>query len=282
MKKALITGKIGQDDSYLAEPLRGNGYEVHGLIRLSSSFNTERTNHPYKDVHEAGNHLFLYLGDLSDSVSFVKMLWELKPGGVYRLCVQSHVRVSFDISEYRADITGFGTDRLLEAIRESYGMHASNGILFNHESPRRGKTFETQKITRAATLVKLGLQDALCLGSIGAKRNCGYAKEYTEALCPMLQQDKPDDYVIATKETHSVKVFCQEVISHLALDWQQYIHYDTRHERPSEVDQLLRNPQKSKKQLNCEPKVSFKELAKIIIERDTLLAKKEKACQAFL
>src|SRR5216117_4371309 len=266
MKRALITGITGQDGSYLAELLLEKGYEVHGIIRRASTFNTARIDHLYADPHVNGVRLFLHYGDLSDSVSLVKLLYELKPDEIFHLAAQSHVRVSFDIPEYTADVTGVGTIRILEAIREtgirsrfyqasssemfgkaqevpqteqtpfwprspygvskvfsywatvnyreSYGLHASNGILFNHESPRRGETFVTRKVTRAIAHIKAGLQDKLYLGNLDAKRDWGYAKEYVEAMWRMVQQDEPDDYVIATGETHLVQEFVEEAFSY--------------------------------------------------------------------
>jgi GDPmannose 4,6-dehydratase len=329
MKRALITGITGQDGSYLAELLLAKGYEVHGVIRRASTFNTSRIDHLYRDQHVNGVKLFLHYGDLADSVQMVKLLYELKPDEIYNLGAQSHVRVSFDIPEYTGDVVGLGAQRILEAVheaglvqkvrfyqasssemfgkvqqvpqtectpfwprspygcakvyaywltvnyRESYRLHASNGILFNHESPRRGETFVTRKITRAATRIKMGLQDALYLGNIDAQRDWGYAKEYVEMMWLMLQQDQPDDYVVATNETHSVKEFCQEAFALLGLDWEKYVKYDQRYERPSEVDQLIGNPAKAKKQLGWAPKVLFKDLVKIMVEHDLDLAKRE-------
>ena len=322
MKKALITGITGQDGSYLAELLLEKGYEVHGIIRRASSFNTGRLDDIYTDPHNPSARLFLHYGDLTDSVALVKLLYDLKPDEVYNLGAQSHVRVSFDVPESTGDIVGLGAQRILEAIRdtglvgkvrfyqasssemygkvqevpqtektpfwprspyacakvyaywltvnyrESYGLHASNGILFNHESPRRGETFVTRKITRAATRIKLGLQDALYLGNMDAKRDWGYAKDYVEMMWMMLQQDKPDDYVVATNETHSVKEFVQETFAHLDLDWEKYVKYDARYERPAEVDLLIGDPAKAKKQLGWEPKVRFKELVQIMVDAD--------------
>ncbi len=333
MKKALITGITGQDGSYLAEILLDKGYEVHGVIRRASTFNTARINHLYMDPHIHGVKLFLHYGDLADSVQMVKLLYDLKPDEIYHLGAQSHVRVSFDIPEYTCDVTGVATVRILEAIREaglvnhvrfyqasssemfgkvqeipqrettpfwprspygcakvfaywltvnfreSYKLHASNGILFNHESPRRGETFVTRKITRAATRIKLGLQDYLYLGNLDAKRDWGYAREYVEAMWLMLQQDNPDDYVIATGETHSVREFCEETFACLGLDWQQYVRYDARYERPSEVDLLIGDASKAKRQLGWEPKVKFKELVKIMVQHDLREAEIEKAYQ---
>lgn len=320
MKKALITGISGQDGSYLADLLLKKGYEVHGIIRRASTFNTSRIDHLYQDPHVHGVHLFLHYGDLSDSVNLVKLLYDLKPDEIYHLGAQSHVRVSFDIPEYTADVTGVGTIRILEAIREtgvrtrfyqasssemygkvqavpqtettpfwprspyavakvfsywatvnyreSYGLHASNGILFNHESPRRGETFVTRKITRAVARIKRGLQDALYLGNLDAKRDWGYAPEYVEGMWRILQQEQPDDYVLATNETHTVREFVEEAFGHVDLDWQQYVKYDPRYERPAEVDLLIGDPAKAKRQLGWEPKVRFKELAKIMVEAD--------------
>ena len=329
MKKALITGITGQDGSYLAEFLLSKGYEVHGIIRRASTFNTSRIDHLYSDPHINGVKLFLHYGDLADSVQMVKLLYDLQPDEIYNLGAQSHVRVSFDIPEYTGDVVGVGAVRILEAIREaglvkkcryyqasssemfgkvqevpqvettpfwprspygcakmyahwltvnyreSYNLHASSGILFNHESPRRGETFVTRKITRAATRIKLGLQDKLFMGNLDAKRDWGYAKEYVEMMWVMLQQDTPDDYVVATNETHTVKEFIQETFALLDLDWEKYVEYDKRYERPAEVDLLIGNPEKAKRQLNWEPKVRFKELVKIMTESDLDLAKRE-------
>lgn len=331
MKKALITGITGQDGSYLAELLLEKGYEVHGIIRRASTFNTGRIDHLYRDPHINGTKLFLHYGDLADGVQMVKLLYDLKPDEIYHLGAQSHVRVSFDVPEYTGDVTGLGTLRILEAIREvgldnkcrfyqasssemfglvqevpqtektpfyprspygcakvyaywltvnyreSYGLHATNGILFNHESPRRGETFVTRKITRAATRIKLGLQDKLYLGNLDAQRDWGYAKEYVEAMWLMLQQEQGDDYVMATNETHSVKDFVIETFNLLDLDWEKYVEYDKRYERPSEVDLLIGDAAKAKRQLNWEPKVRFKDLVKIMVDADLVLAKQELA-----
>jgi len=336
MKKALITGITGQDGSYLAELLLEKGYEVHGVIRRSSTFNTSRIDHLYQDPHINGIKLFLHYGDLADSVQMVKLLYELQPDEIYNLGAQSHVRVSFDIPEYTGDVVGGGAIRILEAIREaklvnkvkyyqasssemfgkvqevpqtettpfwprspygcakmyahwltvnyreSYDMFACSGILFNHESPRRGETFVTRKITRAATRIKLGLQEKLYLGNLDAKRDWGYAKEYVEMMWLMLQQDQPDDYVIATNETHSVKEFVQETFSRLDLDWEEFVEYDDRYERPSEVDLLIGNPLKAKKQLGWEPKVKFKELVSIMVNADLKLATQESKIKSVL
>ena len=329
MKKALITGITGQDGSYLVEHLLSKGYEVHGVIRRASTFNTSRIDHLNFDRHANGAKLTLHYGDLADGVQMVKLLYELQPDEIYNLAAQSHVRVSFDIPEYTGDIDGVGAVRILEAIRESglvkkcrfyqasssemfgkvqqvpqtestpfwprspygcakvyaywltvnyresYKLHASNGILFNHESPRRGETFVTRKITRAATRIKMGLQDSIYLGNLDAQRDWGYAKEYVEMMWLMLQQDQPDDYVVATNETHSVKEFCQETFGLLGLDWEKHVKYDQRYERPAEVDLLIGDPAKAKKQLGWQPKVLFKDLVKIMVEADLELAKRE-------
>jgi GDPmannose 4,6-dehydratase len=320
MKKALITGITGQDGSYLAEFLLKKGYEVHGLYRRSSSFNTGRLEAIRQDPHVPNARFLGRYGDLSDGVSLVKMLYELQPDEIYHLGAQSHVRVSFDIPEYTADITALGTIRILEAIRgagvcprfyqasssemfgkvaeipqcettpfyprspyavskvfaywatvnyrESYNMFACNGILFNHESPRRGETFVTRKITRAIAYIKAGLQKKLYLGNLDAKRDWGYAKEYVEAMWLMLQQDRPDDYVIATGETHSVREFCEAAFAHAGLDWQQYVEIDQRYFRPAEVDLLIGNAAKAKKQLGWEPRTRFKDLVRLMVDAD--------------
>jgi GDPmannose 4,6-dehydratase len=320
MKKALITGITGQDGSYLADLLLSKGYEVHGIIRRASTFNTARIDHLYQDSHVHGIHLFLHFGDLSDSVQLVKLLYELQPDEVYNLGAQSHVRVSFDIPEYTADITGVGTIRILEAIREagvvprfyqasssemygkvqqipqtettpfwprspygaakvfsywatvnyreSYGLHASNGILFNHESPRRGETFVTRKISRSVSRIKLGSDEFLYLGNLEAKRDWGYAPEYVEGMWRMLQQDEPDDYVLATNETHTVREFVEVAFAHVGLDWKEYVRYDKRYERPAEVDLLIGDPAKARQKLGWEAKVRFEELVRIMVEAD--------------
>jgi len=330
MKKALITGITGQDGSYLAELLLEKGYEVHGIIRRSSSFNTERIDHLYRDRQEEDVRLILHHGDLADGTNLARLLNEIQPDEIYNLGAQSHVRVSFDQPEYTGDVVGLGTQRLLETIRqtglidkvryyqasssemfgkvqaipqsegtpfwprspyacakvyghwltvnyrESYGMHASSGILFNHESPRRGETFVTRKITRAATRIKTGLQDKLYLGNLDAKRDWGYAKEYVEMMWLMLQQETPDDYVVATGETHSVREFVEEVFGYLSLDWEAVVDYDARYERPAEVDLLVGDASKAKAQLGWEPKVKFKDLVRIMVEADLELAEREK------
>ncbi len=331
MKRALITGITGQDGSYLTELLLEKGYEVHGIIRRSSTFNTDRIDHIYHDPHHENPKLFLHYGDLGDGTNLAKLLHEIVPDEIYNLGAQSHVRVSFDSPEYTGDVTGLGTQRLLEAIRqtgiidkvrfyqasssemfgkvqeipqtektpfwprspygcakmyaywltvnyrEGYGLHGSNGILFNHESPRRGETFVTRKITRAAGRIKMGLQDRLYLGNLDAQRDWGYAKEYVEMMWLMLQQDQPDDYVVATNEMHSVRDFVIECFGQLGLDWEKYVDYDARYERPAEVDLLIGDSAKAKKQLGWEPKVRFKELVTIMTQSDLELAKNERA-----
>ncbi|PKN17098.1 MAG: GDP-mannose 4,6-dehydratase [Deltaproteobacteria bacterium HGW-Deltaproteobacteria-6] len=327
MKKAFITGITGQDGSYLAEFLLNKGYEVHGLIRRSSTFNTDRIDHLYHDSHEPDTKLFLHYGDLSVSGQLMDLLASINPDEIYHLGAQSHVRVSFDMPEYTGDITGLGTLRILESIRktgiktkfyqasssemfgaapppqnentlfqprspyaaakvyayyivrnyrDAYGIFATNGILFNHESPRRGETFVTRKITRAATQIKLGLRDKLYLGNLEAKRDWGFAGDFVEAMWLMLQQDKPDDYAIATGETHSVREFAEKVFSKLGLDYHQHVAVDPRYFRPTEVDVLLGDASKAKKALNWQPKTSFDELVDMMIATDLELAKKEK------
>ena len=320
MKKALITGITGQDGSYLADLLLQKGYEVHGIIRRASSFNTARIDHIYADPHVNGVHFFLHYGDLSDSLNLTRLIDRVVPDEIYHLGAQSHVRVSFDIPEYTSDVTALGTIRILEAIREakvqarfyqasssemygkvlevpqtektpfwprspyavakvfafwatvnyreSYGMHASNGILFNHESPRRGATFVTRKITRAVARIKLGRQKDLYLGNLDAKRDWGYAPEYVEGMWRILQHEHPDDYVLATNETHTVREFVEAAFGHVGLDWNQYVKYDPRYERPAEVDLLIGNPAKAKEKLGWEPKVRFKELVQIMVDAD--------------
>jgi GDPmannose 4,6-dehydratase len=323
MKKALITGITGQDGSYLAELLLAKGYEVHGIIRRASSFNTGRIDHLYKDPHINGVHLFLHYGDIADSTNLIKLLYRIQPDEVYHLAAQSHVRVSFDIPEYTGDVTGLSTIRILEAMREtgvkarfyqasssemfgkvhevpqrettpfhprspygaakvyaywatvnyreSYGMFACNGILFNHESPRRGETFVTRKITRAVARIKAGQQQKLYLGNLDAKRDWGYAREYIEAMWQMLQQDEADDYVIATGETHSVEEFLTEAFSHVNLDWRDYVELDPKYLRPAEVDLLIGDASKAKRVLGWEPKVSFRELVRLMVDADVAM-----------
>ena len=319
-KKALITGITGQDGAYLAELLLSKGYEVHGIIRRSSSFNTERIDHLYLDPHVHGVKLFLHYGDLSDSASITRLVHDTQPDEVYHLGAQSHVRVSFDVPEYTGDVTALGTTRILEAIREtapkarfyqasssemyglvqavpqredtpfyprspygaakvyaywltvnyreSYKLHASNGILFNHESPRRGETFVTRKITRALARIKAGMQKELYLGNLDAKRDWGYAPEYVEAQWLMLQQDTGDDYVVATGETHSIREFLDVSFGHSNLDWKDYVKIDPRYYRPAEVDLLIGDASKAKKILGWQPKTTFAELVKIMVKAD--------------
>jgi GDPmannose 4,6-dehydratase len=327
MKKTFLTGITGQDGSYLAEFLLNKGYEVHGLIRRSSSFNTERIDHLYHDFHTPDTRLFLHYGDLSVSGQLMDLLHSIQPDEIYHLGAQSHVRVSFDMPEYTGDVTGLGTLRILEAIRktgiktkfyqasssemfgaasppqsentifqprspyaaakvyayyivqnyrDAYGIFATNGILFNHESPRRGETFVTRKITRAAAQIKLGLKDKLYLGNLDAKRDWGFAGDYVEAMWLMLQQDKPDDFVIATGETHSVREFTEKVFSKLDLDYNKYVSVDPRYFRPTEVDVLLGDASKAKKALGWKPKITFDALIDMMIATDMELAKKEK------
>ena len=324
MKKALITGITGQDGSYLADLLVQKGYEVHGIIRRASTFNTSRIDHLYEDPHVRGVHLFLHYGDLSDSLNLTRLIDRIGPDEIYHLGAQSHVRVSFDIPENTGDVTGLGTIRILEALREarvparfyqasssemygkvqavpqtettpfwprspyavakvyaywatvnyreSYGMHASNGILFNHESPRRGETFVTRKITRAVARIKRGLQSDIYLGNLDSKRDWGYAPEYVEGMWRILQQDEPADYVLATNETHTVREFVETAFGHAGLDWEKYVKFDPRYERPAEVDLLIGDPGKAKSVLGWEPKVRFAELARIMVEADLKMA----------
>jgi GDPmannose 4,6-dehydratase len=321
MKKALITGVTGQDGSYLAEFLVAKGYEVHGLYRRSSSFNTARLAGVWQDIHEPNPCFRGRYGDLTDAVSLVKLLYEIKPDEIYHLGAQSHVRVSFDIPEYTADVTALGTIRILEAVREagvrprfyqasssemfgkvteipqrettpfhprspyavskvfaywatvnyreSYDLFVCNGILFNHESPRRGETFVTRKITRAVAHIKAGLQKKLYLGNLEAKRDWGYAKEYVEAMWLMLQQDQPDDYVIATGETHSVREFCEEAFGYAGLDWRAYVEIDPRYYRPAEVDLLIGDASKARQKLGWEPKIRFNDLVRLMVDADS-------------
>mgnify|MGYP000277111688 CR=1 FL=1 len=320
MKKALITGITGQDGSYLAEFLMAKGYEVVGVIRRSSSFNTERLDHLYRDPHERNVRLRLTYGDMNDSSSLHRILRDARPDEIYTLGAQSHVRVSFDIPEYTAEITGLGTVRLLEAIRdtgietkfyqasssemygkvletpqneetpfyprspyacakvysywitrnyrESYGMFAVNGILFNHESERRGPTFVTRKITRAVAKIRAGLQEKLYLGNLDAKRDWGYAPDYVDAMWRMLQTDEPEDFVVATGETHSVREFLEEAFRLVNLDPEKHVEIDPKYFRPAEVDLLVGDPTKAREKLGWEPTVTFKELVKIMVNAD--------------
>ena len=326
-KKALITGITGQDGSYLTELLLAKNYDVYGVIRRASSFNTGRIDHLYKDPHETGVKLKLIYGDLADASSVSRIVRDVDPDEIYNLGAQSHVRVSFDVPEYTGEITGMGTTRLLEAIRETdskakfyqassselygkvqetpqtektpfyprspygaaklysywmtvnyreaYKMFACNGILFNHESPRRGETFVTRKITMALARIKHGLQDKLFLGNIDAKRDWGFAGDYVEAMWLMMQQPKPDDFVIATGETYSVKEFLKLAFERAELDWKKYVAIDKRYFRPTEVDLLLGDPSKAKKILKWEPKVGFKQLVNMMVDADMALVEKE-------
>jgi GDPmannose 4,6-dehydratase len=320
MKKALITGITGQDGSYLADLLLTKGYEVHGIIRRASTFNTSRIDHLYTDPHVHGVHLFLHYGDLSDSLNLTRLIDRIGPDEIYHLGAQSHVRVSFDIPENTGDVTGLGAIRILEAIREakvparfyqasssemfgkvqavpqtettpfwprspyavakvyaywatvnyreSYGMHTSNGILFNHESPRRGETFVTRKITRAVAAIKKGKQKDLYLGNLDAKRDWGYAPEFVEGMWRMLQQPEGDDYVLATNETHTVREFTELAFGHVGLDWKEFVKYDARYERPAEVDLLIGDPAKALSKLGWAPKVLFHDLVRIMVDAD--------------
>jgi GDPmannose 4,6-dehydratase len=321
-KVALITGITGQDGSYLAELLLSKDYEVHGIIRRSSSFNTGRLNDIYQDPHVDNRKMILHYGDLQDSTSLASLVRETKPKEIYNLGAQSHVKVSFEIPEYTADITGTGTIRLLEAIRasgietrfyqassselygstpppqneqtsfhprspygaakifsywstvnyrEAYGMHASNGILFNHESPRRGETFVTRKITRAVARIAVGIDKEVYLGNLDAVRDWGYAKEYVEAMWLMLQQSKGDDFVIATGESATVRQFAEVAFSRANLDWQKYVKIDKRYLRPSEVDSLVGDASKAEKILGWKPKTNWKKLAEIMVDADIKL-----------
>ncbi len=327
-RRALITGITGQDGSYLAEFLLGKGYEVHGIIRRSSTFNTDRIEHLYRDPHDPNASLFLHYGDLTDGPGLRDVLTKVQPHEVYNLGAQSHVRVSFDQPVYTVQVDALGTINLLEAVRdtklptrvyqasssemfgkvretpqsettpfhprspyacakvysywqtlnyrEAYGMFACNGILFNHESPRRGETFVTRKITRAATRIAEGLQQKLFMGNLDAKRDWGFAGDYVQAMWLMLQQPEPDDFVIATGETHSVKEFIEETFALLGMDWTRHVEIDKRYLRPSEVDLLLGNPAKAQKKLGWKPTVLFKDLVKIMVESDLELARQER------
>lgn len=321
MKKALITGITGQDGSYLAELLLHEGYEVHGIIRRASTFNTHRIDHIYHDPHNNGEkvNMHLHYGDIAVGETLQHMIYNIKPDEIYHLAAQSHVRVSFDMPEYTGDVTGLGTTRILEAIRksgvqarfyqasssemfgsskppqcettpfeprspyaaakvysywvtrnyrEAYGIFACNGILFNHESPRRGETFVTRKITRAVASILSKKQNHLYLGNLDSKRDWGYAPEYVEAMWLMLQQDTPDDYVIGTGETHSVREFLDEAFGYVGLKWQDYVRIDERYFRPTEVDLLLSDPSKAIRQLDWKPKVHFNELVRIMMDAD--------------
>ena len=326
-KRALITGITGQDGSYLAELLLQKGYDVHGVIRRSSSFNTERIDHLYRDPHDPNARLFLHYGDLGDGSALANLLAKLRPHEIYNLGAQSHVRVSFDVPEYTGDISGLGSVRLLEAIRdvglatkfyqassselygkvvetpqrettpfhprspyaaakayafyitqnyrEAYGLFAVNGILFNHESPRRGETFVTRKITRALGRIKVGLQDKLYLGNLDAKRDWGFAGDYVEAMWLMLQAERPDDYVVATGETHSVREFLELAAKHAGVSIDDRVIIDPKYFRPAEVDLLLGDASRARKELNWKPKVSFPQLVSMMVEADLELAERD-------
>ncbi|MFA5110158.1 MAG: GDP-mannose 4,6-dehydratase [Desulfobaccales bacterium] len=330
VKKALVTGITGQDGSYLAEFLLGKGYEVHGLVRRSSTFNTRRIDHLYVDPHETGARFFLHYGDLSDSGQLSHLIYNLQPDEIYHLAAQSHVRVSFDMPEFTGDVTGLGVTRLLEAIRrsgiktrfyqassselfgaspppqneetlmsprspyaaaklygywmvrnyrEGYGLFAANGILFNHESPRRGETFVTRKITRAVARIKFGLQKKLYLGNLEARRDWGYAPDYVEAMWLMLQQDAPEDFVIATGEAHSVREFLEEAFTHVDLDWREYVEIDPKYFRPTEVDFLMGDPDKARRLLGWQPRVNFQGLVRLMVDADLQALMDLRQCQ---
>lgn len=330
VKRALILGLTGQDGSYLAELLLAKGYEVHGVIRRSSSFNTDRVDHLYQDPHSPTTRFFMHYGDLSDGSGLRRIIANMRPHEIYNLAAQSHVKVSFDQPEYTADVDGLGTLRVLEAARElqaaghetrvyqagtsemfgstpppqselsrfhprspyavakvysywqtvnyreAYGMFACNGILFNHESERRGETFVTRKITRAATRIKLGLQERLYLGNLDAARDWGYAPDFVRAMWLMLQQDKPDDYVIATGEMHTVREFLDRVFSVLDLDWHDHVIVDPRYFRPAEVDALRGDASKARRVLGWQPDVGFNELVDRMVDHDLRLARQER------
>ncbi len=331
MKKALITGITGQDGSYLAELLLEKGYEVHGIIRRSSSFNTDRIDHLYQDPHTPGVRLKLHYGDLNDASSLNRLLRMIQPDEIYNLGAQSHVRVSFDVPEYTAEVTALGTIRLLEALRESglsntrfyqasssemfgsspppqnektpfhprspyacakvyaywatvnyreaYGIHAVNGILFNHESPRRGETFVTRKVTRAVGRIKHGLQREVFLGNLDARRDWGYAGDYVEAMWLAMQANAPDDYVVATGESHSVREFCEVAFGHAGLDYREFLKTDSRYLRPAEVDHLRGDAAKTRAKLGWSPTVTFAQLIEMMVDSDFRLAEEEAAVQ---
>lgn len=331
MRRALITGITGQDGSYLAELLLAKGYEVHGIIRRASTFNTGRLTHLYRDPHDLGVALFLHYGDVSDGGVVRRLIHAIAPDEIYHLAAQSHVRVSFDEPEYTADIVGVGALRVLEAVRdfeqskgrqirvyqagssemfgtaggtqsestpfaprspyavsklaahwysvnyrEAYRMFVANGILFNHESPRRGETFVTRKITRAVGRIKLGLQDRLYLGNLDARRDWGFAGDYVEAMWRMLQADAPGDYVVATGEAHSVREFAEKAFSCVGLDWERFVAYDARYNRPTEVDELLGDASRARRELGWAPHVSFDALVTMMVEADLALAERER------
>ena len=319
MKRALITGVTGQDGSYLAELLLEKGYEVHGVIRRSSTFNTSRIEHIYKDPHETDSRFHLHYGDVTDGVGISNLVREIEPHEIYNLAAQSHVKVSFEMPDYTAQVDAVGTIRVLEAIRsakidtkfyqastselfgstpppqsensffapqspyaaaklysywvvrnyrDAYGLHATNGILFNHESPRRGETFVTRKITMAAARIKLGLESKLYLGNLDAIRDWGYAPEYVESMWRMLQEEKPDDYVVATGVGATVRDFCEAAFLAVGLNYEDYVETETRYKRPTEVDALIGDPSKAQKMLGWKAKTHWKELAQIMVESD--------------
>ncbi len=329
MKKAFITGITGQDGSYLAELLLGKGYEVHGLVRRSSSFNRGRIDHLCANPEVKDRTLFLHYGDMTDSSALARLMNDVRPDEVYNLAAQSHVRVSFDMPEFTGEVDGMGTLRLLEAIRlsglnarfyqastselfgkvhevpqrettpfhprspyavaklyaywavknyrEAYGMFAANGILFNHESPRRGETFVTRKITLAAARIKLGLQKGLELGNVEALRDWGFAGDYVEGMWRILQHDRPDDFVLATGEMHSVREFLEEAFGYVGLDWRDHVQHNLRFDRPSEVEQLLGDPSKARRELGWEPKTRFRDLVRMMMDADLEVARREAA-----
>jgi GDPmannose 4,6-dehydratase len=318
-KRALVTGITGQDGSYLTELLLGKGYEVHGIIRRASTFNTDRIDHIYDDPHSDDRRLYLHYGDLSTGEQLTHLIYNMQPDEIYHLGAQSHVRVSFDVPEFTGDITGLGTTRILEAVRksgipcrfyqagssemfgsaappqnentafhprspygaaklyahwmtvnyrEAYALFAVNGILFNHESPRRGETFVTRKITRAVARIQAGKQTKLHLGNLDARRDWGYAPEYVEGMWRILQQETPSDYVLGTGESHTVREFLDEAFGYLNLDWNDYVELDSRYLRPAEVNFLLGDASKARKQLGWEPSIKFKELVRIMVDAD--------------
>lgn len=335
MPRALVTGITGQDGSYLAELLLSKGYEVHGIVRRASTFNTDRIDHLYRDPHEPDAHLVLHHGDLTDGATLRRIIREVQPEELYNLGAQSHVRVSFDEPEYTADAVAMGTLRLLEAVRdevqalgreirvyqagssemfgaapspqseltpfyprspyavakvaahwfainfrEAYGLFVSNGILFNHESPRRGETFVTRKITRAVGRIKAGLQQKIYLGNLDSRRDWGFAGDYVEAMWLMLQAKSPGEYVVATGESHTVREFLEEAFTHAGLEWEQHVEFDPRYLRPTEVDDLRGDPSRTKRELGWEPKVGFAQLVRMMVDADCSMAEGERALVA--
>jgi len=319
MTKAFITGITGQDGSYLAELLLHKGYEVHGLIRITSTFNTERIDHIYQDPHDPGARLFLHYGNLSNGEQLTNMVYNVRPDEIYHMGAQSHVKVSFDMPAYTGNVTGLGTTRILEAVRrsgiktrfyqasssemfgnapppqseetvfeprspyaiakvyaywmttnyrEAYDMFAANGILFNHESPRRGPTFLSRKVTRAVARIKAGLQQKVYLGNLDSRRDYGYTPEYVEVMWQILQQDQPDDFVIGTGVAPTIREFVEEAFAYADMDWQKYVEIDPRYFRPTEVDYLHADPSKARRQLGWEPKITYKKLVPIMVDAD--------------